>query len=92
MNMSNPCSHRHISSLDTGPKTPLEPGHAVRGVELQRFDRLAAGQELQVPHQHRHSHLQLQESKPHTKASPWALSKSLESMRRPEKIIPIKVV
>ena len=30
-----------------------------------------------------HCHLQLKESKPHAKASPWALTKSLEGMGRP---------
>jgi len=54
---------------------------------LERFDRCTARQQLKVPDQHRHCHLQLEESKPHAQASPWALAKSLEGMRRPLRLL-----
>ena len=91
--------HSHISPLDAGPQASFEPGHAMTRVKLKWFDRCTARHELEVPHQHCHRHLdeeddddddkhcqchlQLKESKPHAKASPWALAKSLEGMGRP---------
>ena len=38
-----------------------------------------------MPHHHCHSNLELQESKPHPKASSWSLAESLESMGGPER-------
>ena len=63
----------------------------MRRVELKGFDGGGAGQELEVPDQHGHGHLQLEEGKPHAKASPGALAKSLEGMRRPEKQMELRI-